>query len=147
MKDKIVLDSCVFSKLFLEEADSYQASALIDCVIQNNIQMIVPSLFIYEVLSTVNIGNYPINEAYELIIDFQKTQLYTVELDKSCIEKTQIICETGHIKSGFPSFYDSCYHALAIINDCYFITADKRHFNKTQQLGHIVLLSNWEAVL
>jgi len=64
------LDSCVFSKLFLEEADSYQASALIDCVVENNIQMIVPILFIYEVLATINIGNYPINEVYELIIDF-----------------------------------------------------------------------------
>lgn len=147
MKDKIVLDSCVFSKLFLEEADSYQASALIECVIQNNIQMIVPSLFVYEVLATVNIGGYFANEVYELIIDFQKTQLHTIELDKSCIEKTQQICETGHIKSGFPSFYDACYHALAIINDCYFITADKRHFRKTQQLGHIVLLSDWEIAL
>jgi len=147
VKDKIVLDSCIFSKLFLEEADSYQASALIERVIQNNIQMIVPSLFVYEVLATVNIGSYPINEVYELIIDFQKHTLHTIELDKPCIEKTQGICETGHIKSGFPSFYDACYHALAIINDCYFITADKRHFRKTQQLGHIVLLSDWETVL
>jgi hypothetical protein len=56
--------------------------------------MIVPILFIYEVLATVNIGNYPINEVYDLIIDFQKKQLHTVELDKSCIEKTQKICET-----------------------------------------------------
>jgi hypothetical protein len=64
-----------------------------------------------------------------------------------CIEKTLEICESGHDKSGFPSFYDASYHALAINNDCYFITADKRHFNITQQLGHIVLLSDWETIL
>ncbi len=146
MNDKIVLDSCVFSKQFLEESDSYQANALIDRLIENKVHIFVPSLFIYEVLATVNIGNYPVNEAYDLITDFQKTQLHIIELDAPYIEKTLAICETGHIKSGFPSFYDACYHALAIIHDCHFITADKRHFHKTQHLGHIVLLSDWHTV-
>lgn len=145
MSDKIVLDSCVFSKQFLEESDSYQANALIERLITNKVDILVPSLFIYEVLATVNIGNYPVNEVYELIADFQKTQLHTIELDEKHIAKTLEICETGHIKSGFPSFYDACYHALAIIHNCHFVTADKKHFYKTQHLGHIVLLNDWKT--
>jgi predicted nucleic acid-binding protein len=109
--------------------------------------MITPGLFLYEVLSIAKINGFSTSTAYQLIVDFQAAQLQLVELDKPCIEKTIEICETGHTKSGFPSFYDACYHALAITNNCYFITADKRHFNKTSQFGNIVLLSHWESIL
>ena len=147
MPNKIVLDSCVFCKLFLQENDRQQAIDLITALAENNYDVIVPSLFLYEVLSIAKISGFATSKAYELIVEFQKTQLQLVELDKPCIEKTLEICETGHAKSGFPSFYDASYHALAINNNCYFVTADKRHFNKTLQLGHIVLLSDWETVL
>jgi predicted nucleic acid-binding protein len=73
--------------------------------------------------------------------------LRLAHLTRVYVEKILEICRTGHIKSGFPSFYDACYHALAMIHDCHFITADKRHFSKTHQLGNIVLLSDWQAVL
>lgn len=145
--NQIVLDSCVFSKLFIKEADSHQAHTLIEHIIKNNIKIIVPSLFVYEVLATVTIGNYSVNDVYEILMDFQNTKLQLIEMNKTYVEKILKICSTGHIKSGFPSFYDACYHALAMIYDCYFITADKRHFSKTHQLGNIVLLSDWQAVL
>ena len=146
MKTKVVLDSCVFSKYFLEEPDSQQANALIQNLLKNKIHILVPHLWVYEVLSTVSIANYPVMGVYQLIIKLQKSILHTVELDMLCVNLVMDICKTGHIKSGFPSFYDSSYHALAILNDCYFITADKRHFSKTEQLGNIVLLSDWEKV-
>ena len=147
MTNKVVLDSCVFNKLFLQESDSQQAINLISALTLQDYRVIVPGLFLYEVLSIAKINGFSTSTAYQLIVDFQATQLKLVELDKPCIEKTIEICETGHTKSGFPSFYDACYHALAITNNCYFITADKRHFNKTSQFGNIVLLSNWESIL
>ena len=142
----IVLDSCVFNKLFLEEHDSYQAIALIDEVVRRNVRILAPSLFVYEVLSIANVNQFSIQEAYELILDFQKTQLHLIELDQYCIRNAIRICETGHHKSGFPSFYDASYHALAIENGCRFITADKRHFDKTVQIGNVVLLRDWEEL-
>ncbi|MDD2722994.1 MAG: type II toxin-antitoxin system VapC family toxin [Methylovulum sp.] len=147
MKNKIVLDSCVFSKQFLKEQDSHQAKALIEKLLIDKIHIIVPQLWVYEVLATVSIGNYSAIEVYGLMIKLQKSLLHTVELDEYCVNKIIDICKTGHTKSGFPSFYDSSYHALAILNDCYFVTADKKHFSKTQQLGHIVLLNDWETAL
>lgn len=48
----------------------------------------------------------------------------------------------GHEKSGFPSFYDSTYHAIAILNNCNFVTSDKKHYDKTKGLGHIELFNN-----
>ena len=143
-KNKIILDSCVFNKLFLEEHDSEQAVDLISALAQKNYRVLAPGLFLYEVLSIAKINNFPTVEAYDLIIDFQLT---LIELDDACIRRAIAICETGHQKSGFPSFYDASYHALAMQHNCYFVTADQRHFTKTKQLGHILLLSDWEKVL
>lgn len=147
MNNKIVLDSCVFSKLFLKEHDSHQANALINTLISNKTQILVPSLFRYEVLATATVGNYSIEDIYKLIVGFQKSILQTVELDDISLKLIDDICKSGHKKSGFPSFYDASYHALAIQHNCYFVTADKRHFTKTQQLGRILLLSDWEKIL
>jgi predicted nucleic acid-binding protein len=146
MRNKVVLDSCVFNKLFLEEHDSKQAVELITALTTEKYHVLAPSLFLYEVLSIAKINNFPTSNAYELVTNFQKTGLQLLELDSSTIEKAIEICETGHKKSGFPSFYDASYHALAIKNNCCFLTADKKHFNKTEFLGHIVLLHNWEKI-
>jgi predicted nucleic acid-binding protein len=146
MQNKVVIDSCVFNKLFLQEPDREQAIELINEVTKRKYQVLVPSLFLYEVLSIASISNFPTEQAFELITQYQKANLEIVELDQSCILKAIEICETGHQKSGFPSFYDASYHALAIVNNCTFITADNRHVSKTLQFGHIVLLKNWAEV-
>jgi predicted nucleic acid-binding protein len=146
VNNKIVVDSCVFSKQFLQEHDSPQAIAFIEKLLIDKIHILVPQLWIYEVLSTVSIAQYPVIEVYKLIHKLQKSLLHIVELDEICVNQIVDICKTGHFKSGFPSFYDASYHALAILNDCYFITADKRHFSKTVQLGNIVLLNDWEEI-
>ena len=146
MQNKVVLDSCVFNKLFLEEADRDQAINLISELTKQNYQVIAPSLFLYEVLTIASVSSFPTKQAYELITQYQSVDLELVDLDQTSILKAIEICEIGHQKSGFPSFYDASYHALAILNDCLFITADSRHFSKTTQLGHIVLLKDWQTV-
>jgi len=52
----------------------------------------------------------------------------------------QIISQ-GHAKSGYPSIYDALFHAMALCNEAVFVTADKRHYAKTEQRGSICLLS------
>lgn len=146
MQNKVVLDSCVFNKLFLEEDDRDQAIELITELTNRNYQVIVPSLFLYEVLTIASVSNFPTQQAYELITQYQTANLELIELDQSCILKAIKISETGHKKSGFPSFYDASYHALAILNNCTFITADNRHISKTAQFGHIVLLKDWKSL-
>lgn len=147
MENKIVLDSCVFNKLFLQEPDREQAIDLIYTLTKRNYAVLVPSLFLYEVLSIAQLNNVSIKTVYALLIKFQNTGLHLIELDEPYIEKALEICNTGHIKSGFPSFYDAVYHALAMLNNCYFITADKRHFSKTSHLGNVVLLNEWGKVI
>jgi predicted nucleic acid-binding protein len=67
--------------------------------------------------------------------------LKEVILDAKTIAKAkEIITNSSHPKSGFPSFYDVSYHALAIVNECQFITADKKHYEKTKKEGYIELI-------
>ena len=108
--------------------------------------MLVPSLFLYEVLSIAAISCFPTQSAYDLISQYQRANLDIVEPDQQTMLKAIAICEQGHEKSGFPSFYDASYHALAIINACHFITADKRHIAKAKNFGHVTLLSDWQAL-
>jgi len=144
--NKIVLDSCVFSKLFLQEPDRHEAIALITELSRRNIQVLVPSLFLYEVLSIAAESPFSIKQAHALISQYQLANLEIIELDQQTILKAIEICEQGHKKSGFPSFYDASYHALAIINQCLFITADKRHVVKAESFGYVALLSDWRSV-
>ncbi|MCP4403694.1 MAG: type II toxin-antitoxin system VapC family toxin [bacterium] len=62
------------------------------------------------------------------------------EIDSDLIQKTLDMTKQGHEKSGFPTFSDSMYQAIAIREDALFITADKRHYEKTNHLGNIELL-------
>jgi len=145
--NNVVLDSCVFCKLFLEEPDHQQAVDLITILSEQNYQVIVPSLFQYEVLSIAGVSKFPIQQAYALIQQFQKANLELIELDQTTILKAIEICEQGHEKSGFPSFYDASYHALAISNECQFVTADKRHVAKAKNFGNVTLLKDWKSII
>ena len=59
MQNKVVLDSCVFNKLFLEEDDKEQAIELITELSKRNYQVIVPGLFLYEVLTIARCEQFP----------------------------------------------------------------------------------------
>lgn len=146
MKTKVVLDSCIFNKLFLKEADSAEAISLITELEIRKYQILAPSLFLYEVLAIAGVSSFSTHKVMALIAQYQSANFQLVEIDHKTIEKAIEICETGHQKSGFPSFYDASYHALAIMNNCNFITADKRHVSKTAQFGHVVLLKNWQTI-
>ena len=147
MDNKIVLDSCVFNKLFLQEPETDTAIALINHLTAKPYEIFAPNLFLYEVLAIAKVNKVDTQQIYAIIVKLQNLGLQLIELNPVIIEKSLTICDVGHDKSGFPSFYDAVYHALAILNNCYFVTADKKHFFKTSQLGNIVLLKDWENIL
>lgn len=146
MTKQVVLDSNIFNKLFLKENDRQQAIDLILNLGEKDYQIVVPNLFLYEVLSVATISDYPTKAVHDLLRQHQKTNLKLVDIDKLTIEKAMDITEEGHPKSGYPSFYDATYHALAIRLTCQFVTADKRHKNKATNFGYITILSDWESI-
>lgn len=114
----VVLDACVAAKTFINEPDSPEAVKLISACVKSKIQISVPDIFKYEISQ--------------------------IAVKKDCVPDNIL---HGHEKSGFPTMYDSVYHAMAIINDGMFITADKRHYEKVKSFGHIAMLDDWENVL
>lgn len=139
---KCVLDSSVFIKLFLPvEEHSKTALRLIDKMIDEQVEALAPKLFYYEVFGSLRKNGRPLEEVLDAMQYYERSLLSYVNEDLEITKKTLSICENGNDRSGFPSFYDSCYHAIAILNDCDFITADRRHYEKTKNLGNIKLLS------
>jgi len=135
-----IIDSSVFNKLFLDEPDRNKAQQLFIQSAQNKIKLTAPDLLFLEVINTAQRCSIPIERVTELL----EAQKYLMEIRPATDNERQralkIITE-GHPNSGYPSIYDALFHALAICNDALFITADKRHYAKTKQLGHICLLS------
>ena len=142
---KLVIDSNIFAKLFINEADSNIARELFTYCVSQEVELLAPSLFEYELLQIALYYKYPIQDVLLQLDQYQRFNLSLVKPNKDIWLKTEEIVQQGHKSSGFPSLYDSVYHALAINNHCNFVTADKRYVAKTKQLGHIVLLNQWNT--
>jgi predicted nucleic acid-binding protein len=142
MSSNCVLDSSVYVKLLIPEEDSIQVEKLFAEIVSGGAYIFVPSIFLYEVIGVFRKYGYE----QEIIEEFINSYCYNPCI-KVCALTAEIISESlkisgsGSKQSGFPSFYDASYHALAILNNCDFITADKKHYEKTKKLGNIKLLS------
>jgi predicted nucleic acid-binding protein len=147
MTKRVVIDACVFAKIYVQEPDREQAIALLKVLGDKDITIVVPQLFFYEIISVSKYGNIDVSHVLQILKTYQKTNLKLLEPDLDMLKTAIAITDSGHPKSGYPSFYDAIYHAMALCLDCMFITADKRYFEKTQQLGKIGLLENWEQII
>lgn len=140
MMQRYVIDSSVFNKLFLEEVDRDKAQQLFVQAAAGQVVLLAPDLLYLEVINTAQRCGVPIDAVVELL----EVQKYLLEMravsDAERKKAVQIIAQ-GHEKSGYPSIYDALFHAMALCNQAVFVTADKRHFAKTQQFGSICLLS------
>lgn len=144
---KIVLDACVVAKTFIDEPDSQEAVNLISACVKENIQITAPDIFKYEIAQIAVKKSVSLDKVLTL---FEEAIFKLIDMqspNRFIWLQGEHICQHGHEKSGFPTMYDSVYHAMAIINDGVFITSDKRHYEKTKSFGHIILLKDWESAL
>jgi predicted nucleic acid-binding protein len=144
---RIVIDACVFAKIFVEEQDRAHAIALFKALTDQDITIVVPQLFFYEIMSVARYSNIEVSDVLYILQTYQKTNLQLLEPDLNMLKTAMAITDSGHPKSGYPSFYDAIYHAMALCFNCMFITADKRYYEKTRQLEKIALLEHWEQVI
>lgn len=142
LMNKVVLDANIFLKLFKQEPDSSQAKDLLKHLAKTFAEIIVPPVVVNETVHACEREGLDVEAACDLFKGLMDLNLRFAPLTGDLIDKTLIISKQGHKKSGFPSFSDSMYHAVAIRENALFITADKRHHAKTKHLGHIELLAN-----
>ncbi len=138
---RYVIDSSVFNKLYLDEADRDKAQQLFVQAAAGDAMLLAPDLLYLEVVNTAQRCGVPVKS----VVDLLEAQQYLLDMRAVTAaerKKAIQIMSKGHVKSGYPSIYDALFHAMAICNNAVFITADKRHYAKTQTLGSICLLSD-----
>jgi predicted nucleic acid-binding protein len=145
MSEIVIVDASVFAKLVVEEDDSHEALAFFGHASTNRYFLKAPSLFLYEGLALSSRSEKESGGAYELLLSLLNAGFELVEIGNSVTRKALEISNTGHAKTGYPSFYDSAYHALALMNGGVFLTSDQRHMAKAAGFGSVVLLKDWRS--
>ncbi len=146
MNKTVVPDAGVFTKLFYDEPDSAEARAFFEYCARTKTKLVVPELFKYEIAQTSRYVDHALSDTLDLFSAHLRAIMTVSSPNREAWLLAEAIAKEGHQKSGFPSMYDSIYHALAIQQDGVFLTADKRHFAKTKAHGHIKLLKDWESI-
>ena len=139
-----VLDSSVYVKLFIPEKDSEIVEKLFSNILSQGSYILVPSIFLYEIISVLKKHKCNKKTIEKFIIQYYTNQPYikVFDLKTEFISKALEISSKETKQTGYFSFYDASYHALAILNKCDFITADKKYYEKAKELEYIKLLAN-----
>ncbi len=143
----IVVDANVVVKSFAQESDSKQAIEFFRACVEQDLDLIAPDLLRYEVLQIAIRKQYPVEVCLDLLENSISSLVEMLPPEQKVWVIAEKICQQGNKKSGFPSLYDSIYHAMAIAEDGLFITADHRHYVKADSYGHIALLRDWQSAL
>ena len=155
---RIVLDTSVLYKLYVvdypgdyvAEFESARAQEIMSAVMAGQLEAHVPTLARYELLSALTQGleTFAVAEGYlrhfdNLLFGGSITEHEPV-LDSLLAANKLAFLDThskGHISS-----YDACFHALAIELGATFVTADRAHIRRTENLvGSITALDRFEV--
>ena len=139
----IVVDASVFVKLFKEEEDSALARSFVDRMVELGEGYLAPSMVLYESFSAALHVELPLSEVGLLFNGFREFGLTIDDPTPEELALAEKIARTSAPGGGYPTLFDSIYHAMAIERRAVFVTADERHFRKAEQFGSVLLLSSW----
>jgi predicted nucleic acid-binding protein len=137
MKRLLVPDASVILKWVLktDEADAEKALSLLSSWVAGEVEILLPSLWVYEVGNIVGRKNLQRSgEIMTLLLGYRFPEAKT---DAPLVAATLEIMRTCNV-----TFYDAAYHAVAISAGGSFVTADEVYFRKGEGLGHVVLLGD-----
>jgi predicted nucleic acid-binding protein len=139
-----VLDASVLVKLFRREEDSESArSGIVRCA-ERGWLLMAPHLMVYEVLSVSLHYEVAFDIPLGLISDMRSAGFRLLHPTPDEFRRAEEIATTRPDAIGRPpQLKDSIYHAMAIERGGTFVTADRRHVEKTRQFGHVVALGDW----
>ena len=137
---KVVPDASIILKWVLpweNEPYSRQAHALSQAFYDNEIDLILPSLWVYEIGNVLTI-KYP-EVARVLLAHLTNLDIPVVQPSVRLIELT-----TKLVSRHAVTFYDASYHALAVMTDALFVTADEKFLRKVPDDKNCQHIRDWK---
>ena len=119
-----------------DEQDTDAALSLRDEAVAGTIELVVPQLWVYEVGNTLA-RRFP-DHADELLSSLADFGLTEARLDATWRARAVSLATTFEI-----AFYDAAYHAVALVHDGVFVTADERYVHRASKAGCISSLRHW----
>lgn len=141
-KQKVVLDASVLLKFVLDEKeDKEEAYDLKQRIGLGEIEPYIPSFCFYEIANIISKSRAFDNtkKALEAYTTLQRYDCVEIPLDNF------LVYDAFHLVKNTPkiSLYDAIYHAIALQQKTWYITADKKYYNLMKHHGHVKLLSEW----
>ena len=138
---RLVPDASVLLKWVLPSSNETlvsEAIAVRDAHVTGRVELLLPSLWLYEAGNTLA-RKYPTHGEimHSDIVDFG---IRTVEPTSAVLRTTFDLVRRWGV-----TFYDASYHALALAHRATLITADERYFAKAKEAGSILRLANFAA--
>ena len=134
-----VPDASVILKWALMDAeeDRTQALALKAAWLEGSAELVVPSLWAFEVgnvlgRSAASHAEALLDALFDLALPEAPAPVYTGAALRL-------------MRDYLVTFYDAAYHAVAIARGGTMLTADRRYLRKVQPAGHIVAIDQWRA--
>jgi predicted nucleic acid-binding protein len=135
----IVPDASVLLKWVLpaeRETHTEQALAIRQAYYERRCRLVLPTLWVYEVGNILSIKQPRLAaEALHLLVAM-KFQTAETSADY-CTTVFELVARFK------VSFYDAAYHAVAILNQGVFVTADERYLRKAAADSRLVSLKDW----
>jgi predicted nucleic acid-binding protein len=136
----VVPDASVLLKWVLpsnDEPDADKALLLRSAIVDESVRALVPALWLYEVGNTIA-RRFPMH-ASGWLSALMKFGLKEAPPSQPWLAKSLELTSRYEV-----SFYDAAYHALALIHDGLFVTADRRYVTRVTEPGSVISLGEWQ---
>ena len=141
--NKYILDTSVVFKVFWNEKDQEKAIEIFRKAKNFEIEIFSSSLLWYELNNCFVVRNVDSQKtilALNIIEQQMKDNVLTIFSESSDIlKKAREIASIETKGQGHISSYDATFHALALLEDAIFITADRKHYQKKPKILLVLL--------
>lgn len=138
MKPVVVPDALVILKwvLKMDEDHVEKALALLSSWTAGETEIVLPSLWVYEVGNIVGRKNAErAEEIMALLLDYR--------FPEARIETGHLLVSLDLMRRHAVTFYDASYHAVALNAGGTFVTADDAYVRRAGNAGHVVSLKDY----
>jgi predicted nucleic acid-binding protein len=135
----VVPDASVLLKWVLpgpDEEDRDAALRLRDAGLRGEVILMAPSLWLYEVGNALT-RRFP--EHAGALLDV----LVAYEIEEGITERPWRQRAIDLVRRYGVTFYDAAYHALALVEDGLFVTADARYMRQVAEVGGVQMLHDY----